>query len=91
MSNHFFSENGHIAYKTKANDTCNNMQSIILSLYAPSIPGWGQNVKTFFSESSKVAYQIKANDMYDNMQANDLPLHTPSTPGWGLKFNIFFF
>ena len=33
--NRFLSENGHVAYQIKENDTHNNMQAIILPLQAP--------------------------------------------------------
>ena len=73
--NNFLSENGHVAYQIRANDTYNNTQVILLSLLAPSIPGgWVKTV--FFSESSHAAYQIKANETYDDMQPNILSLHT---------------
>ena len=41
-----FSEHGYVAYQIKENDECSNMQAHILSLHAPSIPGWvkGQNI-----------------------------------------------
>ena len=46
--NSTFSEYGHVAYQIKGNDGCSNMQSHILSLHAPSIPGVGSKVNYFF-------------------------------------------
>ena len=43
----FFSENGHINYQIKGNDTYNIMQAIRLSLNAPSTPGVGSK-QSFF-------------------------------------------
>ena len=46
--NIFFSENDHVAYQIKGNDTCNNMQAIILSLNTPWTPGAGSKGQTVF-------------------------------------------
>ena len=46
--NNFLSENGHVTYQLKENDTYNNMQSLIVSLQASSTPGEGSNVETVF-------------------------------------------
>ena len=55
------------------------MQANILPFYSPSIPGWGQKVKTFFSEGS-VAYisnykersfEHCASKMFDRMLTSD--------------------
>ena len=46
--NSFFSEHGHVAYQSKGNDKCSNMQAYILSLNAPLTLKWDQSSKHFF-------------------------------------------
>ena len=49
-SKHFFSENSHVAYQIKENDTYNNMQALVLSLHTPSTPRVGPKGQNSFSE-----------------------------------------
>ena len=53
-----FSEYGYVAYQ-KGNDTCSNMEAIILPTYPPP-PTLGVGSKlNFFSEPGHVAHQTK--------------------------------
>ena len=84
--NETFSEHGHVAYQTKADDTGSNTVANILPTDTPSTKGVGSKGQTiFFPESSHVVYQIKADDAGSNMVANILPTDTPSTQGVGPK------
>ena len=59
-----FSEYGHVAYQTKADDTGSNMVANILSTDTPSTQGVGSKGQIIsFSESSHVAYQIKVEEV----------------------------
>ena len=41
--NRLLTENGHVTYQSKENDTYDNVQAIILSLQAPLTPRVGSN------------------------------------------------
>ena len=53
----------HFTYQTNGNETYNNIQANMLSLYTPlTIAGWVYRVIFLFTESSHVAYQINGNE-----------------------------
>ena len=43
-----FSEYGHVAYQSKADNVCSNMVTNILPTDTPLTKGWGQKVKPYF-------------------------------------------
>ena len=56
----YFSENSHVAYQIKADDTVSNMVASILPTDTPSTQGEESKGQTIsFSESSHGAYQLK--------------------------------
>ena len=61
VKNRLFSDYGHVAHQSKADDACSNIVASILQTDTPSTRWWAQKVKSFISESSHVAYQIKEN------------------------------
>ena len=79
----FFSENGHITYQIKGNDTYNIMQAIRLSLNAPSTPGLGS--KQFFLKV--VMLQIKLEGMKRTITCKQI-FYLYTRPR--LKVKIFF-
>ena len=87
----FSSENGHVAYQSKENDTYNNMEAIILSLHATLTPGVGsKGQNSFFLKVVMLPIKYNGNEMDDNMKANILPIHTPAIRGWGSKVKTLF-
>ena len=60
----FFSENGHVVYQIKGNNTYNNMQAIILSLHTPStLSGGVKGRNSFFFFLKMVMLQINLKGM----------------------------
>ena len=76
----FSSENGHVAYQIKENDTYNNMQANNLPLHTNSTPGVGLKGKKIFFLLKVVMLHIELTG-----RLVILPLHTNSTPEMGSK------
>ena len=64
------------------------MKTNMLSLHAPTTPGWCQKVIFFFSKSGQIANQIKVEEVQTYMQGNTLNLHIPLTSWARLKGQI---